>query len=131
LRRQQNFENSFKGKAVSWEGVVVRVDSADSSNDLDSWIDISLAEKHKLAAAEVMVSMSTTQDYDLLLTLDMEHLQKNQDVLDKLHHGTTIKFKGFVSSIGKRRTTALEAEENGVAHLVSFSIEIVSLPDHK
>ena len=40
--------------------MVVRVDSADSSNDLDSWIDISLAEKHKLAAAEVLVSMGTT-----------------------------------------------------------------------
>ena len=73
MRRYTNFESHFKKSVVTWEGTVVRVDGSDKSDE-ESWIDREIIVKHNLSAAEIIVSMNSRLEYDLVVTLDELHL---------------------------------------------------------
>ena len=40
------------------------------------------------------------QDYDLTLSFDLEHFERNKDTLDRLKVGSDIEFTGFLRNLG-------------------------------
>lgn len=56
-------------------------DESDGVNE-DTWIDPILVKKHELADAEIIVSMNTRFEYDLVVTFDSEHLQRHKSIID-------------------------------------------------
>ena len=105
------FEKKYKNKVVEWEGQVLRVDGNHHDFDEDPAMLIDSQRKHYRThgSAEIMIRMDPPlnvgefymSDYDLLLLLDLDHFTKHQFVLDKLHVGTDIKFKGHLRNLGR------------------------------
>jgi hypothetical protein len=81
---------------------------------------------------------NSSQDFDLTVDFDKEHLDRNKEILDKLIVGTTVDVTGYVSSTGLKkynhqwdRNAVKTEEEDKVPNLVAFNIEIKDQPKVK
>ena len=84
---------------------MLRVDGDNRDlNDYYDSLEISRTHYETHYSAEIMIRMSPplgagvlgVSDYDLLLIFNIDHFEKNQEVIGKLHVGTHIKFTGYL-----------------------------------
>ena len=102
------FETQHYGKAISWDGYVIRV----NLNDDDP---LSMAYH----TAQIMVKMENSdipdgQGADLGVTFSESNLERYSETIEDLHIGDHIKFNATMISLGDR---------HHLHHLRAFNIE--------
>jgi hypothetical protein len=68
----------------------VRVNAFDEAKENDDdtiWIGDTQHNKYTVKDVQVLISMSTTKDFDVLLGFDEKHFEKNLKTIDAMHTG--------------------------------------------
>jgi hypothetical protein len=90
IRASHNFDEAWKGQVIQWQGRVVRVNAFDEAKENDDdtiWIGDTQHNKYTVKDVQVLISMSTTKDFDVLLGFDEKHFEKNLKTIDAMHTG--------------------------------------------
>ena len=85
-----------------WKGIVIRVDDYDDDNDdrqEDLWIGKELHQQHRIKNFEILVNMFSSNDFDIVLTINSDNFIKNKVTIDGLKTGNTIEFSGHITKL--------------------------------
>ncbi len=67
------------------------------------WINLDVEKRHKTQTLEILLRMPrSSKEFDLVLSMDNEHLKRNLDKIDKLRLDTVIEFTGYIHHLGRK-----------------------------
>jgi hypothetical protein len=66
------------------------------------WINLDVEKRHKTQTLEMLIRMPrSSKEFDLVLSMDNEHLVRNLQKIDKLRLDTLIEFTGYIHHLGR------------------------------